>query len=48
MRKILFLLCLIPFVTQAQNEIKNKYTPSNEVVKEKKDSEFKKRLKKRV
>jgi len=45
MRKILFLLCLIPFVTQAQDEIKNKYTPSNTVVKEKKESEFKKKLK---
>ena len=29
----------------AQDEIKNKYTPSNTVVKEKKESEFKKKLK---
>ena len=28
-----------------QDEIKNKYTPSNTVVKEKKESEFKKKLK---
>ena len=35
MRKILFLLCLIPFVTQAQDEIKNKYTPSNDSSKRK-------------
>lgn len=47
MRNILIILVCVFFThtTYSQNEIKNKYTPSNKVVEEKEPSEFMKKLK---